>query len=94
MHTPATTPADWALAERVSHHMQTHFPDTVPAASWTVAPAECDNTAVLVEPAEPFEPLDSLIVVVGLLALRSQRLDLPVEVEIWIDHPWVVHQQR
>lgn len=44
----ASTPADWELAERVSQHMQTHFPDTVPAASWTAARDERDNTAVVV----------------------------------------------
>ncbi|MET8694719.1 hypothetical protein ABZV65_19500 [Streptomyces bauhiniae] len=45
---PTTTAADWALAEAVSHHMQTHFPDTTPAASWTTARDERDNTAVVV----------------------------------------------
>ncbi|AWT42610.1 MULTISPECIES: hypothetical protein [Streptomyces] len=45
---PARTPADWELAERVSRHMQTHFPDTTAAASWTVARDERDNTAVVV----------------------------------------------
>lgn len=45
---PATTAADWELAERVSRHMQTHFPDTTAAASWTVARDERDNTAVVV----------------------------------------------
>jgi hypothetical protein len=47
---PATagTAADWDLAERVSLHMQEHFPDTEAAASWTVARDERDNTAVVV----------------------------------------------
>lgn len=45
---PASTTADWELAERVSRHMQTHFPDTTAAASWTVARDERDNTAVVV----------------------------------------------
>ncbi|MFI8351264.1 hypothetical protein [Streptomyces sp. NPDC085596] len=45
---PVTTPTDWALAEHVSQHMQQHFPDTTPAASWTVARDERDNTAVVV----------------------------------------------
>lgn len=46
--TAASTAADWALAERVSRHMQTHFPETTAAASWTVARDERDNTAVVV----------------------------------------------
>ncbi len=45
---PTRLAADWALAERVSQHMQTHFPETIPAASWTVARDERDNTAVVV----------------------------------------------
>lgn len=46
---PATaTAADWDLAERVSQHMQTHFPDTVAAASWTVARDQRDNTAAVI----------------------------------------------
>jgi hypothetical protein len=45
---PANTAADWELAERVSRHMQEHFPDTTAAASWTVARDERDNTAVVV----------------------------------------------
>lgn len=43
-----TTPTEWALAEHVSHHMQTHFPDTTPAAAWQVARDERDNTAVVI----------------------------------------------
>ncbi|MEU6365706.1 hypothetical protein ABZ876_08115 [Streptomyces sp. NPDC046931] len=49
---PATTVADWELAERVSRHMQTHFPETTAAASWTVARDERDNTAVVVGPGD------------------------------------------
>lgn len=45
---PVTTAADWELAERVSRHMQTVFPDTEAAASWVVARDERDNTAVVV----------------------------------------------
>jgi hypothetical protein len=45
---PTRTASDWELAERVSQHMQTHFPDTMAAASWTVARDERDNTAVVV----------------------------------------------
>jgi hypothetical protein len=45
---PASTAADWELAERVSQHMQTHFPDTMAAAGWLVARDERDNTAVVV----------------------------------------------
>jgi hypothetical protein len=36
------------FAERVSRHMETHFPDTIPAASWQVARDDRDNTAVVV----------------------------------------------
>lgn len=46
--TTPTTAAHWELAERVSQHMQTHFPDTMAAASWVVARDERDNTAVVV----------------------------------------------
>jgi hypothetical protein len=45
---PTSKAVDWALAERVSRHMQTHFPDTMAAASWVVARDERDNTAVVV----------------------------------------------
>ena len=45
---PATTAADWELAERVSQHMQSMFPDSEAAASWVVARDERDNTAVVV----------------------------------------------
>lgn len=46
--TAPRTSINYELAERVSRHMQTHFPDTTPAASWQVARDDRDGTAVVV----------------------------------------------